>query len=99
MWTLILVMQEGGALPPTIARAWRTFDVAKQIEFESKEREKAEEARLQKIRLGKKQKTWRGGDDDSDGDSDDELWHENNSISGAHSCQQQKYTVYSSSYY
>lgn len=40
-------------MPPSIARAWRTFDVAKQIELESKEKEKAEKARLQKIRFGK----------------------------------------------
>ncbi|CAN0346919.1 unnamed protein product [Pylaiella littoralis] len=36
-------------LPPSIARAWRTFDVAKQIEYETKEEHKAEKARLQKI--------------------------------------------------
>lgn len=39
---------ESEGLPPSIARAWRTFDVAKQIEYETKEQEKAEKARLQK---------------------------------------------------
>lgn len=42
--------EEGEGLPPAIARAWRTFDVAKQIEYETKEKGKAEQARLQKIR-------------------------------------------------
>lgn len=37
-----------GLLPPSIARAWRTFDVAKQIEYETKEQQKAEKARVQK---------------------------------------------------
>lgn len=40
----------GQGLPPSIARAWRTFDVAKQIEYETKEKDKAEKNRLQKIR-------------------------------------------------
>ncbi|CAN0039036.1 unnamed protein product, partial [Ectocarpus fasciculatus] len=39
----------GGLLPPSIARAWRTFDVAKQIEYETKEQQKSEKAKLQKI--------------------------------------------------
>lgn len=36
-------------LPPSIARAWRTFDVAKQIEYETREHQKAEKAKLQKM--------------------------------------------------
>lgn len=39
----------GDTLPLSIARAWRTFDVAKQIEYETKEQEKAEKSRQQKI--------------------------------------------------
>lgn len=39
---------EGEGLPPSIARAWRTFDVAKQIEHETREHQKAEEAKQQK---------------------------------------------------
>ncbi|CAM9205932.1 unnamed protein product [Ectocarpus sp. 4 AP-2014] len=38
-----------GLLPPSIARAWRTFDVAKQIEYETKEQQKSEKAKQQKI--------------------------------------------------
>lgn len=41
---------QGEGLPPSLARAWRTFDVAKQIEYETKEKQKVEKARLQKIR-------------------------------------------------
>eukprot|EP00903_Cladosiphon_okamuranus_P005407 g5395.t1 len=40
---------ESEGLPLSIARVWRTFDVAKQIEYETKEQEKAEKARQQKI--------------------------------------------------
>ncbi|CAM9455852.1 unnamed protein product, partial [Sphacelaria rigidula] len=43
--------EDGGVLPPSIARAWRTFDVAKQIEHEAKEKHKAEQLGLQKIRF------------------------------------------------
>lgn len=39
----------GDTLPLSIARAWRTFDVAKQIEYETKEQEKAEKSRQQKF--------------------------------------------------
>lgn len=38
-----------GLLPPSFARAWRTFDVAKQIEYETKEQQKSEKAKQQKI--------------------------------------------------
>ena len=46
-----MVDGNGGSesLPSSIARAWRTFDVAKQIEYETKEKAKAEKAEQQKI--------------------------------------------------
>lgn len=37
-------------MPASLARTWQTFDVAKQIEHEVKEREKMEKARLDKVR-------------------------------------------------
>lgn len=41
---------EEETLPPSIARTWRTFDVAKQIELEAKEKERLNKARQEKIR-------------------------------------------------
>lgn len=43
-------IDEDERLPPSIARAWRTFDVAKQIELEAKEKEKENKAKQEKIR-------------------------------------------------